>query len=222
MLDTLYFFRLLGDVTGDGQVTDADYHRVRVPTNATATAPTILNEDVNGSGRFDATDRSLVSARRNARAQVGTAPGAWGGLDALRLADRDSARGTSSSVQPLDETGLSFLVAAAIERWQTAGVSAADVRRLQALEVRVRDLPASTLGLYAAGVIYLDWTADGAGWFLDPTPALDEEYAWAGSARSLLASDNSPAADRVDLLTVLVHETAPENGYLSCSLLARV
>src|SRR5205814_360364 len=47
-------------------------------------------------------------------------------------------------------------------------------------------------------VIYLDADAAGHGWFLDPTPRGDSEFA-PGRA-------HSPAAGRVDLLTVLAHE----------------
>src|SRR6185369_7400453 len=46
--------------------------------------------------------------------------------------------------------------------------------------------------------IYLDANAAGRGWFVDPTPWEDSEFA-PGVA-------DSPAAGRVDLLTVLAHE----------------
>ena len=178
---------------------------MRVPTNATATPPTILNEDVNGSGRFDATDRSLVSARRNAQAKV-TPPTGWT-RDALRLEDSTrSPAAALTEVPPLQQADLGALVEAAIGRWQVAGVGAESIQRLQQLEVRLGDLPASTLGLYGAGVIYLDWTADGAGWFIDGTPQSDEEYTVVTDARVLSATSVSPAAGRVDLLTVLEHE----------------
>ena len=54
------------------------------------------------------------------------------------------------------------------------------------------------------GVIYLDPTADGWGWFVDPTPGQDEEYA--SKAGALAALPGSGAAGHVDLLTVVMHE----------------
>jgi hypothetical protein len=52
--------------------------------------------------------------------------------------------------------------------------------------------------------IFLDLNAAGHGWFVDPTPASDEEF-MAGAAGRLTAIDPA-AVDRIDLLTVLSHE----------------
>src|SRR5439155_14245723 len=60
------------------------------------------------------------------------------------------------------------------------------------------DLPGRTLGLASGTVIYLDANAAGHGWFLDPTPWDDTEFA--------PEIADSPAGGRVDLLTVLAHE----------------
>ena len=56
------------------------------------------------------------------------------------------------------------------------------------------------LGVADDGVIYVDWDAAGAGWFIDTTPWDAEEFDSAGQAIS------DAARDRVDLLSVLVHE----------------
>ena len=45
----------------------------------------------------------------------------------------------------------------------------------------------------------------GHGWFIDPTPALDEEFEPVGSGGELRAVD-SALAERMDLLTVVSHE----------------
>jgi hypothetical protein len=63
--------------------------------------------------------------------------------------------------------------------------------------VRIADLPDSYLGLASPGLITLDRDAAGYGWFVDPTPGDDAEFA--GDA-------TGPAAVRVDLLTVIAHE----------------
>lgn len=207
-LDTVYFYRLYGDVVGSGAagapaVNNDDYNAVRVPTNATASPPTILNEDVNGDGRFNTTDRSIVSARRNAGAHLDPAP--WA-LDAVQLAGGVVVDGAAGAgVQTLREDDVAGLLTAAIGQWQAAGMAPTDVARLQQLEVRLGDLPGTTLGLYGSGVVYLDWTAAGAGWFIDATPRADDEFD--GRAGDLLlAGADSSAAGRVDLLTVLAHE----------------
>ena len=53
-------------------------------------------------------------------------------------------------------------------------------------------------------MIYLDAIADGWGWFVDPTPGQDEEYA--AKAGALAALPGSGAAGHVDSLTVVMHE----------------
>ena len=67
-------------------------------------------------------------------------------------------------------------------------------------------LSAGNLGwTTAAGSIILDRNAAGYGWFIDPTPADDAEFA-AGVM-------NSPAQDHVDLLTVVTHEIGHVLGF---------
>ena len=53
----LYFYRLLGDVNGDGTVSDAD---ITLITNALGSTGTGLNADVNGDTVVNATDRTLA------------------------------------------------------------------------------------------------------------------------------------------------------------------
>jgi hypothetical protein len=60
------------------------------------------------------------------------------------------------------------------------------------------------------GTILLDFTGGGAGWFLDPTPLTDEEFAPAPNG--LLAAITAPAQDGVDLLSVILHELAHHLG----------
>jgi hypothetical protein len=69
---------------------------------------------------------------------------------------------------------LQPLLAEAVTRWQAAGV---DTSALAGVEVRVADLPGSTLGTAdaGAGVIWLDVDAAGWGWYVDATPGDDGE-----------------------------------------------
>jgi hypothetical protein len=95
----------------------------------------------------------------------------------------------------------------ATARWAAAGLSASDLARLRATSVQVTDLPDGYLGAAALNgtVISLDDDAAGHGWFVDPTPADDSEFT-VNTAVGLGAGAISPAAGRMDLLTVLMHE----------------
>jgi hypothetical protein len=53
--------------------------------------------------------------------------------------------------------------------------------------------------------VVLDTTAAGHGWFVDPTPLADEEFA-ATPQGALLALPGSAADGHEDLLTVVLHE----------------
>jgi hypothetical protein len=61
------------------------------------------------------------------------------------------------------------------------------------------------LGLASPGVILIDRDAVGYGWFVDPTPGDDSEFA--------PGAVNSPARGRMDLLSVLDHEMGHELGF---------
>jgi len=54
--------------------------------------------------------------------------------------------------------------------------------------------------------VTLDVNADGNGWFIDPTPATNEEFSWNKGGGEWIATPGGPADGRIDLLTVLNHE----------------
>ena len=54
--------------------------------------------------------------------------------------------------------------------------------------------------------------AAGLGWFVDPTPGRDEEFAPSGPGGALAARPGTAAAGRADLLTVVLHEMAHLDG----------
>lgn len=112
--------------------------------------------------------------------------GDWNGPDAL-LASDEVTNANQASLNPNDLNGITE---AALVRLQAAGVSPFIIDVLRQTEVRIGDLPGRQLGQAGDGVITIDATAAGHGWFVDPTPLQDEE-----------------AADgRMDLLTVVMHE----------------
>jgi NHL repeat len=111
--------------------------------------------------------------------------------------------GSSAVGQTLTSADLPAIVAEAIRRWAAAGLSPAQVARLKAVQFVVTDLSATTpgdVGWSLNGVVELDATAAGYGWFVDPTPQSDSEF----------SSGEPPAG--MDLLTVVMHELGHQLG----------
>ena len=109
--------------------------------------------------------------------------------------------GPLAGAVPLTSEALAPIVAAAVARWQAAGASA-NVADIPVVIADLSDGRLPVLGYSRDGVILIDVTAGGFGWFIDPTPADDAEFA----AGSLVAPAGSPAAGRMDLLSVVMHE----------------
>src|SRR5262249_51496331 len=110
----------------------------------------------------------------------------------------------------LSQAELSALVVAAIARWESTGLTDAQLALLNGVSFSVSNLPGWYLGQARPGAITLDADAAGNGWFVDPTPLEDSEFAGAGT--SLLATVNGGAAGRVDALTTVMHELGHHLG----------
>jgi hypothetical protein len=111
--------------------------------------------------------------------------------------------------QPLTISELQPIATEAAARWSRAG---ADADALATVQFVITDLPGVDLGWTfnvgeggGSSTIMIDSTAAGHGWFIDATPSFDEEFRLTRN-RTLVAKSASAAADRVDLLTVLIHE----------------
>jgi hypothetical protein len=118
---------------------------------------------------------------------------------------RSAEEGEDDLAGDLSPSDLQPIVREAIARWTSAAGGPTLASPLSRMSVRVADLPPSYLGLAAADGISIDRNAAGHGWFVDPTPGDDAEFApW--DVRGLRAPSGGPASGRMDLLTVVMHE----------------
>ena len=119
----------------------------------------------------------------------------------------------ASSGWSLDQGRFTSLVDEAIRIWRDADLDNARIGRLDDITVHLRDLPQSQLGLADRTDVYIDDDAAGHGWFIDETPGRNEEFA-TDSTGGLIAQSGYAASERIDLLTVLVHEFGHVLGYV--------
>ncbi len=115
---------------------------------------------------------------------------------------------TSADAGPnLTTQDVQTVVGAALARLDDAGVSQAVLDKLATVQFQVADLHGGVVGWSQPdGVVLLDQNAAGYGWFIDPTPGLDEEFGPDGVAT------DPRAAGRIDLLTVVLHEFGHQLG----------
>jgi hypothetical protein len=198
--------------TGTGWVIDAS-----VALRLTADRDTLMGVSIRGQVITVAVDRTnVMNFRSTSQVSYGTvglmardasasfdnfvtrgdqAAFADGGLR-LSAAPGESLA-TSGVSAPLAMSDLSAIVHAALERWTEQRPDAADL--LANVKFEIADLPGDELGRMSIDSILIDPTAAGHGWFIDPSPMNDDEF---GPA----ASPFTQATDRVDLLTVVMHE----------------
>jgi hypothetical protein len=111
----------------------------------------------------------------------------------------------------LTEGQLRPVVQAAIANWAAAGASSQVLSAMDSAQIEIKPLPNGELGVEYPTVIYLDPTAQGYGWYVDPTPKINSEFAPSSTAGQLAAT--VPAAvGHVDLLTVVEHELGHVGG----------
>ncbi len=112
-------------------------------------------------------------------------------------------QGAASGLTPLGAADLAGVRDAALARLAGAGIDAKMLATLASVRFEVGALPPGYLGLAFpdASRVVLDGDAAGHGWFIDPTPLQDEEFAPGGTALA-----GGPASRRMDLLTVALHE----------------
>jgi len=116
-------------------------------------------------------------------------------------------------VAPLTEAQVNSVFAVAVDRLaEMLSLDQTTVDEMMATRIQIGDLPAGELGITVNGLITLSSSADGWGWFVDPTPATDASFSIATPA-GLAAAPGSAAYGKMDLLTVEMHELAHLVGY---------
>lgn len=124
---------------------------------------------------------------------------------------------SANSIRELTPAALQPIVHEALNRFESAGLSANLVQALSSVQFIITRLPINDLGLEfgtvfdrANAFVELDPTAAGFGWFVDPTPDQSEEFTESNSTQTALI--NGPASGKMDLLTVVMHELGHAAG----------
>jgi hypothetical protein len=113
----------------------------------------------------------------------------------------------------LTDEQLTIIFEAALQLWSTSPANDTLSDRLNDITIHIADLPDGVLGETRGYSLYVDTNAAGYGWFVDSTPTDNLEYGFALGAARLAAEIDSPAYDRMDLLSVLLHEMGHVLGF---------
>jgi hypothetical protein len=120
-------------------------------------------------------------------------------------APADGPNTSAAAVPSLTQSELAPVVNEAIALWSATGLTPAQVSLLKNEQYVIQDLSKQgDLGLTGAAAVYLDPTALGYGWYIDASAG---NAAFTPSTYGqLTAVAGSPAAGKMDLLTVVMHE----------------
>jgi hypothetical protein len=110
-------------------------------------------------------------------------------------------------------TGELTPIVAEAETRLTAALGIDVSKSLANVSFQITDLPGALLGEVSGSTVSIDSNAAGYGWFVDPTPGDDVEFPEVLAKGVLEASPQSPAAQRADLLTTVMHELGHELGF---------
>lgn len=190
-------------VVGDWNADGTDSIGLYNPTNST-----FFLRNTNDTGYAD-------TAFGYGVANAGWQPvvGDWNGPSGSPLRTVAASAVAPENTTLLTDSALQPAVTAAIARWAAAGLSASAIATLNSASVHIGDLPGSYLGLAEGHTITIDRDAAGYGWFIDPTPSDDAEFTSIDGSSSLTAMEGTAAANRVDLLTTVMHEMGHLLGY---------
>ena len=114
----------------------------------------------------------------------------------------------SGDAAPLTNSQLTAVVDAAVTRLESNFDEEPAAGTLSDVTIEIVDLPGNLVGLAHEDErrVQIDVDAAGYGWFVDATPLDDEEFSPVASTYERSALPESTATQRVDLLTVVMHE----------------
>ncbi len=165
--------------------------------------------DINQSGTVDFKDLILFAANygkskiNNPNVLMPSSyPDAWTPQNLVTESIPDLER--QPNITPLTPEKAKLTADAAIQQYSEFDAPEEPVI-LRNTEIKVLDLPDNKLAQTTAGTLLLDVTVAGHGWFIDSSPWEHAEFYTVNTTDSQ-AFDNSEAAGRIDLLTVIYHE----------------
>ena len=216
--DVFYFGNLIGETgfvknnfPGEADVTVSDIIKIQNQVSGDLVDITNLY-DIDRSGMVVPTDIILCQNQVNQVLYYFTAPSmelaAEGEVEAMTipsLTANELSPIVAQTVAPLTPNELSPTLIEAVARWVETGLDTRQSALVSSVQVVICDLPDAYLGAVQGTTIYLDTTAAGHGWFVDPTPDTNEEFTLMASTKEWTVT-HSPAATHYDLLTVVFHE----------------
>ncbi len=203
----------MGEVTTATPI-EAQADAQRRPVVVSAVVAIVTSADVPSAeaGGIDARDTVVIQAAGEPDQPAGLAAlptVASANAPTASVAELDVAAPVHAQcvVQPklLTQAVVAPIVEEAIERWEAAGLDQEWLSKMQNATFLFVNLDGTSLGMAQGNRIWLDNDAAGRGWFVDFTPADDNEFRYADADRPLQAVDPQ-AVDRIDLLTVVAHE----------------
>ena len=219
--DVFYFGNAIGETgntygtaTPNTFVNATDAVGVRYhPHNFLNPAPASDPYDFNRDGRVDASDAVVVRySPTNFLSALQLITHRIQPTVARRFADCLGRPGAGAATV-LTEAELAPVLQAAISRIKSA-VSLESAAALSDVAVQIVDLPGDLLGRASGGrLVQIDRDAAGYGWFVDATPRNEVEFTVRPGTRDLTARPSSPAQDRADLLTAVLHELGHVLGH---------
>jgi hypothetical protein len=117
-----------------------------------------------------------------------------------------------SFVASLDQQQVDSIVAAAIERWTSTGLTAGQIGILRGIKFDVTDLGGAYLGESSNTHVQIDRNAGGKGWYIGADSSSDSLFSRAVSATRRYTDPSSAPAGHLDLLTAIEHEMGHKLG----------
>jgi hypothetical protein len=180
------------DINYDGNVNLGD---LGVFNASVGVAPVDPTADINGDGSINFGDLGSFNVE-------------FGRTRPLPLMAEAGENLTAGKVRAVTAEQVQSLFAVAQQTvTEQLAANESAVTAVSKVRVQIADLPGAILSQFQNGVLTLDATAAGWGWFVDASPQESSEFDASGIATSVAAQG------RIDLLTVLVHELGHAAGH---------